>query len=135
MYKGTRQNSYVICAQTYTIKLFEFFTFYEVLDFYSPKTKTTKIRSNAKTIKTMHIKRCTMHKCMTMKHLMHDNEASNAWRVLQRSKELDQCPKEQKLNHRNLSSSKHNNCFEWVSHEKWDEGWKNKNQRCISTRR
>ena len=31
---GTRQNSHVICAQTYTIKLFEFFTFYMVLDFY-----------------------------------------------------------------------------------------------------
>ena len=25
---------------------------------------------------------------------MHDNEASNTWRVLQRSKELDQGPKE-----------------------------------------
>ena len=25
---------------------------------------------------------------------MHDNETSNAWRVLQRSKELDQGPKE-----------------------------------------
>ena len=31
-YKGTRQNSHVICAQTYMIKLFEFFTFYVVLD-------------------------------------------------------------------------------------------------------
>ena len=28
---------------------------------------------------------------------MHDNEASNTWRVLQRSKELDQRPKEYKL--------------------------------------
>ena len=37
---------------------------------------------------------------------MHDNEASNAWRVLQRSKELDQEPKKRKLNHKNPSSSK-----------------------------
>ena len=75
LYKGTRPNSHVICAQTYTIKLFEFYTFYVVLDFYSHKTKTKKKkqkkRSNAKTIKTMHIKRFMMHKCMTMKHLMH----------------------------------------------------------------
>ena len=28
---------------------------------------------------------------------MHEDMASNAWRVLQRSKELDQGPKEQKL--------------------------------------
>ena len=53
---------------------------------------------------------------------MHNNEASNAWRVLQKSKELDQGPKEQKLNYRNPSSSKQNDCLEWVSHEKWDEG-------------
>ena len=50
---------------------------------------------------------------------MHDNKASNAWRVLQRSKELDQWPKEldqwpkeRKLNHRNPSSSKQNDCLE-----------------------
>ena len=43
---------------------------------------------------------------------MHDNEASNAWRVLQRSKELDQGPKKQKLNHKNPFSSKHNDCLE-----------------------
>ena len=43
---------------------------------------------------------------------MHDNEVSNAWRVLQRSKELNQGPKEQKLNHRNPSSSKWNDCLE-----------------------
>ena len=62
---------------------------------------------------------------------MHDNEASNAWRVLQKLKELDQGPKEHKLNHWNPSSSKQNDCLEWVSHEKWDEGWKNENRRCI----
>ena len=61
---------------------------------------------------------------------MHDNEASNAWRVLQKSKELDQGPKEHKFNHRIPSSSKRNDCLEWVSHEKWDEGWKNENHRC-----
>ena len=37
---------------------------------------------------------------------MHENEASNACRVLQRSKELDQEPKEQKFNHRNPSLPK-----------------------------
>ena len=52
---------------------------------------------------------------------MHDNEAFNAWRVLQRLKELNEGPKEQKLNHMNPSSSKWNDCLEWMSHEKWDE--------------
>ena len=42
------------------------------LDFYTHKNKSIKVRSNAKTIKTMHMKRCMMHKCMTMKHLMHE---------------------------------------------------------------
>ena len=55
----------------------------------------------------------------------HDNEASNAWGVLQRSKELDQGPKEHNLYHRNPSSSKWKDCLEWMSHEKWDESWKN----------
>ena len=53
---------------------------------------------------------------------MHDNEASNAWRVLQRLKELNQGLKEHKLNHRNPSSSNQNDCLEWMSHEKWDGG-------------
>ena len=43
---------------------------------------------------------------------MHYNEASNALKVLQRSKELDQGPKEHKLNHRNSFSSKRNDCLE-----------------------
>ena len=43
---------------------------------------------------------------------MHDNEASNACRVLQRLKELDQEPNEQKLNHMNPSLSKRNDCLE-----------------------
>ena len=62
---------------------------------------------------------------------MRDNEASNAWKVLQRSKELDQGPKEYKLNHKNPSSSKRSDCLEWVTYEKWDESWKNENRRCI----
>ena len=33
LYKGTRPNSHVKSAQTYTIKFFEFFTFYVVLNF------------------------------------------------------------------------------------------------------
>ena len=68
-YEGTRPNSHVKCAQPYTIK---FFTFYVFLDFYTQKNKNIKVRSNAKTIKTMHIKICMMHKCMTMKHLMYE---------------------------------------------------------------
>ena len=65
--------------------------FYVFLDFYTHKNKSIKVKSNAKTTKIIHI-----NKCMIMKHLMHK-------RVLQRLKELDQRPKEQKLNHRNLS--------------------------------
>ena len=42
LYGSTRQNSHVICAQTYMIKLFEFFIFYVVLNFYTDKTKTYK---------------------------------------------------------------------------------------------
>ena len=37
---------------------------------------------------------------------MHEDIASNACRVLQRSKKLDQEPKEYKFNHRNPSSPK-----------------------------
>ena len=33
LYEGTRLNLHVIRAQTYTIKFFEFFTFYVVLEF------------------------------------------------------------------------------------------------------
>ena len=69
--KGTRLNSYETCAQTYMIKLFEFSTFYVFLDFLLTQNKSIKVRSIAK-IKTMHIKRCMMHKCMIMKYLMHE---------------------------------------------------------------
>ena len=80
-----------------------------------------KHKSKIKT-ETMHIKKYKMHK-------MHEDMTFNAWMVLQRSKELEQGPKEQNLNHKNPSSSKWNNCLEWVSNDKWDEGWKNKNRR------
>ena len=55
-------------AQTYMIKLFEFFTFYVVLDFYT-QNKDIKVRSKQKqnnAYKEMHDAQ------------MHDNEASNA---------------------------------------------------------
>ena len=48
------------------------FTFYVFLDFNTHKNKSIKVWSIEKTTKTMHIKRCMMHKCMTMKHLMHE---------------------------------------------------------------
>ena len=41
------------------------------LDFYTHKNKSIKVRSNVKTT-TMHIKRCMMHKCMIMRHLMRE---------------------------------------------------------------
>ena len=71
MYEGTRQNSHVICAQTYTIKLFEFFTFYVFLDFYIHKNKSIKVRSNAKKYQNNAYKE--MHDAQ-----MHDKEAFNA---------------------------------------------------------
>ena len=71
-YESTRPNSHEICAQTYTIKLFEFSIFMCFQIFYTYKNKSIKVRSNVKTTKTMHIKRCMSHKCMTMKHLMHE---------------------------------------------------------------
>ena len=43
LYEGTRPNSHVICAQTYIIKLFEFFTFYVVLDFLHTQNKDIKV--------------------------------------------------------------------------------------------
>ena len=78
--------------------------------FIHTKKKNNKVRSETKT-KKMHIERCKMHKMQDM--------TFNAWRVLQRSKELDQGPKEQKLNHKNHSSFKWNDFLKWVSHEKW----------------
>ena len=61
---------------------------------------------------------------------MQEDITFNAWRVLQRLKELDQEPKDHKLNHKNPSSLKQNNCLEWVSQKKRDKGWKNENWRC-----
>ena len=43
LYGGTRPNTHVICAQTYTIKLFEFFIFYVVLDFLLTQNKNKKV--------------------------------------------------------------------------------------------
>ena len=45
LHKGTKPNSYETCAQTYMIKLFEFFTFYVVLDFLLTQNKNIKVRS------------------------------------------------------------------------------------------
>ena len=59
-----------------------------------------------------------MHKKKSKMHKMHEDMTFNARKVLQRSKELDRGPKEQKLNHRNPSSSKHKDCMERLSHEK-----------------
>ena len=58
-------------------QIFGFSTFYVFLDFYTHKNKSIKVRSNVKTIKTMHITRCMMHKYMTMKHLMHEGFYKN----------------------------------------------------------
>ena len=44
-------------------------------------------------------------------HKMHEDITFNAWKVLQRSKELDQGPKEQKFNHMNSSSSQMERLF------------------------
>ena len=102
------------------LKIFQFLWVFEFLN--TLKNRTSKVRSTKKKQNNTYKK---MHDAQ-----MHDNETSNAWRVLQRSKELDQEPKEQKFNHRNPTSSKWNDCLEWVSHEKWDKGWKNENRRC-----
>ena len=70
LFKGTRPNSHVEYAQTYTIKLFVFFTFYVFLDFYTQKQNhksKIKCKNNQKNAyKEMHDAQ------------MHDNEASNA---------------------------------------------------------
>ena len=55
--------------------------------FYTHKNKGIKVRSNAKTTKAMHIQRCMMHKCMTIKHLMYEGFYKD-------KKKLDQGPKE-----------------------------------------
>ena len=84
--------------------IFSLFTWFWIFTYTKLKHKS-KIET-----KTTHKKNCKMHK-------MHEDITFNAWRVLQRSKELDQWPKERKLNHRNPYSSKQNDCLEWVSHE------------------
>ena len=67
LYKGTRLNSHVICAQTYTIKLFKFSLF--IWFWISTHTKLkhkSKIKTNIR-----HIKKCKMHK-------MHEDMTFNA---------------------------------------------------------
>ena len=87
----------------------------------------TKLKHKSKIKnKTMHTNKCKMHK-------MHEDMTFNVWRVLQRSKKLDQGPKKQKLNHRNHSSSKRNDCLEWMSYENWDEVWKSENRRGVKS--
>ena len=112
--------TYDMCSNIYD-QTFSIFYFLCGFGFLLTQNKNNKVWSKQK----QHNAYKEMHDVQ-----MHDNEASNAWRVLKISKELDQGPKEQKLNHRNPSSSKRKDCLEWVSHEKWDNGWKNENQRC-----
>ena len=70
--EGTRPYSHEICAQIYTIKLFEFFTFYVVLDFFFFFFTHTKLKYKSKIKnKTMHIDKCKMHK-------MHEDMKYNA---------------------------------------------------------
>ena len=78
------------------IKFFEIFYFLWVFGFltHTKQKQQSKINNEKNAYKEMHDAQ------------MHDNEASNPWRVLQRSNELDQGLKEHKLNHRNSSSSK-----------------------------
>ena len=71
LYGGTRQNSHVICAQTYTIKFFEFFTFYVFLDFYTHKKQKHKSKIKFKNNQNNAYKE--MHDAQ-----MHDKETSNA---------------------------------------------------------
>ena len=67
LYKGTRPNSHVICAQTYMIKLFEFFTLCGFGFFTHTKLKhKSKIKN-----KTMHTNKYKMHK-------MHEDMTFNA---------------------------------------------------------
>ena len=64
-------NSHEVCAQTYMIKLFEFFTFYVVLDFLHTQKQKHKSKIKCKNNKNNAHKE--MHDAQ-----MHDNEASNA---------------------------------------------------------
>ena len=57
-------------AQAYTIKFLNFSLFMWFWIFIHTKQgHKSKIKTKNK---TMHIKRCMMHKCMIMKHLMHE---------------------------------------------------------------
>ena len=112
-----------MCSNIYN-QTFWIFHFLYGFGFFT-RTKL-KYKSKIKN-KSMHTNKCKMHK-------MYEDMTFNAWKVLQRLKELDQGPKGQKLNHRNPSSSKRNDCLEWMSQEKWEEGWKNENWKCTLSR-
>ena len=72
LHKGTRPNSHETCTQTYTIKLFEFFTFYVVLDFFFFFFTHTKLKHKSKIkTNTMHINKCKIQK-------MHEDMTFNA---------------------------------------------------------
>ena len=61
------QTLHVICAQINTIKLFEFYTFYDFLDCFTHTKQSNKVRLT----KTMHINKCKMQK-------MHEDMTFNA---------------------------------------------------------
>ena len=74
-----------MCSNIYD-QTFWIFHFLSGFGFFS----RTKLKHKSKIKKNpMHINKCKMQK-------MHEDMTFNAWRVLQRSKELDQGPKEQK---------------------------------------
>ena len=75
-----------MCSNIYD-QTFWIFHFLCSFGFLHTQNKDIKVRSNAQTTKNNVYKK--MHDAQ-----MHDNEVYNAWRVLQRSKELDQGPKE-----------------------------------------
>ena len=84
-----------ICSNIYdqTFWIFEFLCVFGFLHTQKQRHKSkikNKNKNKSNAYKEMHNAK------------IHDNKASNAWKVLQRSKELDQGPKEHKLNHRNL---------------------------------
>ena len=71
LHKGIRPNSHETCAQTYTIKLFEFFTFYVFFGFLYTQKQKHKSKINCKNNQNNAYKE--MHDAQ-----IHDNKASNA---------------------------------------------------------
>ena len=62
------------------------FTFYVIFGILHTQNKDIEVRSNAKTTKIMHIKRCMTHKYMTIKHLMHKGSYKDIKRIRSRTK-------------------------------------------------